>query len=109
MWALSSCHEQGLPFVGCTLVEECILVALFIMVPRFLDALASEVVVHGLSSCGMLSPNLVALQLWDLNFPPGTEPTSPELEGGFLTTGPPRKSLVPIRNLDSTQSLVHLL
>ena len=70
---------------------------------------ASEVVVHGLSSCGMLSPNLVALQLWDLNFPPGTEPTSPELEGGFLTTGPPRKSLVPIRNLDSTQSLVHLL
>ena len=48
MWALSSCHEQGLPFVGCTLVEECILVVLFIMVPRFLDALASEVVVHGL-------------------------------------------------------------
>ena len=53
--------------------------------------------------------DLVALRLWNLSFPPGIEPMSPELEGGFLTTGPPRKSLVPIRNLDATQSLVHLL
>ena len=44
----SSCREQGLLFIGCTLVEECILVALFIVVPRLLDVVASVVVVHGL-------------------------------------------------------------
>ena len=48
MRAFSSCREQGLLFIGCTLVEECILVALFIVVPRLLDVVASVVVVHGL-------------------------------------------------------------
>ena len=33
--------------------------------------------VHGLSSCGIPAAR------------PGIEPTSPALEGGFLTTGPP--------------------
>ena len=61
---------------------------------------------HGLSSCGMLGLSCPAAVE---SFPPGIDPMSPELEGGFLTTGPPRKSLVPIRNLDATQSLVHLL
>ena len=44
---------------------------------------ASLVVVHGLScptACGILVPR------------PGIEPTSPALEGGFSTTGPPGKS-----------------
>ena len=31
--------------------------------------------------------------MWDLSSRPGIEPTSPALEGGFLTTGPPGKSL----------------
>ena len=38
---------------------------------------------HGLScpvACGILVP------------PPGIEPASPALEGGFFTTGPPGKS-----------------
>ena len=48
----------------------------------YLAALASLVVVHGLnypSTCGILVP-------W-----PGIEPRSLALEGGFFTTGPPRK------------------
>ena len=43
----------------------------------------SLVVAHGLScpvACGILVPQ------------PGIDPTSPALEGGFLTTGPPGKS-----------------
>ena len=43
------------------------------------------VVVHGLScpvACGILVPR------------PGIEPLSPSLEGGFLTSGPPGKSLL---------------
>ena len=45
---------------------------------------SSVVVAHGLScpaACGILVPRL------------GIEPTSPALEGGFFTTGPPGKSL----------------
>ena len=41
----------------------------------------------GLSSCSAACGILVSR--------PGTEPVSPELEGRFLTTGPPGKSLVP--------------
>ena len=49
-----------------------------------LECVGSVVVAHWLScpaACGILVPC------------PGIEPTSPVLEGGFLTTGPPRKSL----------------
>ena len=48
------------------------------------SAWASLVVAHRhscLEACGILVPQL------------GIKPTSPELEGGFLTTGPPGKSL----------------
>ena len=47
------------------------------------ERVGSIVVVPGLSylaACGILVPQ------------PGIEPTSPALEGGFLTTGPPAKS-----------------
>ena len=48
-------------------------------------AQASLLVAHGLSSHAAHG----ILVHW-----PGIEPTSPALEGGFLTTGPPRKSLL---------------
>ena len=50
-----------------------------------LERAGSVVVVHGLScpaACGILVPQ------------PGIEPTSPALEDGFLTTGPPGRSHV---------------
>ena len=53
--------------------------------PRLLS-LDAEVVALGLSCpmvCGVLVPR------------PGIEPVSPALEGGFLTTGPPRKATPP--------------
>ena len=47
---------------------------------------------HGyeLSSCGLLA--LLLHDMWDLPRP-GLEPMSPALVGGFLTIGPPGKSL----------------
>ena len=45
--------------------------------------------VHGLSSTGPQSLSCPAVT-WDLPIP-GIEPVSPALQGGFLTTGPPRK------------------
>ena len=46
--------------------------------------------VHRLSEAGRLSFSMACRLLapW-----PGIEPTSPTFQGGFLTTGPPRKSL----------------
>ena len=44
-----------------------------------------------LSSCGTRA--LLLRSMWDLPRP-GIEPMSPALAGGFLTTVPPRKSLV---------------
>ena len=55
-----------------------------------LDAWASVVVAHMLSSCGARSQLLHGM--WDLPGP-GLEPMSPALAGGFLTTVPPGKSL----------------
>ena len=49
-----------------------------------LKHMGSVVAAHGLicpAACGILVPR------------PGIEPASPALEGGFLTTGPPGKSL----------------
>ena len=40
---------------------------------------------------------LVAARMWDLIPWPGIEPQSPALEGGFLTTAPPGKSLNPFK------------
>ena len=64
----------------------------------------SVVAARGLSSCGTWTPehagSVVAVHR--LSCPtacgilvprPGIEPESPALEGGFLTTGPPKKSL----------------
>ena len=34
-------------FIGCALVEECVVVALLAVVPSLLDVVASVVVVHG--------------------------------------------------------------
>ena len=51
------------------------------------EHMGSVVAVHGLScpvACGILVPQ------------PGIKPASPALEGGFLTTGPPGKSLFSI-------------
>ena len=66
-----------------------------------LGAQASVVVAHSLSSCSLralehrLSSWGARAQLlhgmWDLPGP-GTEPASPALSGGFLTTAPPGKS-----------------
>ena len=42
------------------------------------------------AACGLL---VAPWGIWDLNSWPGIEPTSPALQGGFLTTGPPGKSL----------------
>ena len=53
---------------------------------RLLSVKASVVAVHGLSC------------MWDLPRP-GIEPVSPALEGRFLTTGPPGKSLENIFNV----------
>ena len=55
----------------------------------------SVVAAPGLSSCGAWALEcigLVALTCGILVLRPGIEPTSPALEGGFLTTGPPGKS-----------------
>ena len=52
-----------------------------------LRLVSSVVVVHWLNcpvACGILVPR------------PGIEPTSPALEGGFFTTGPPGKSQFPV-------------
>ena len=51
-------------------------------------SLASVVVAHGLSRCGTQAQLLRGM--WDLPGP-GTEPVSPALAGGFLTTVPPGK------------------
>ena len=60
----------------------------------------SLVAARGLScpaACGILVPQ------------PGMEPTSPALEGGFLTTGPPEKSLLlnPNERVSGTWTLTH--
>ena len=44
----------------------------------------------GFSSCRVQMQ--LPLGMWDLTFPTRTEPTSPELQGRVLTTGPPGKS-----------------
>ena len=41
--------------------------------------------------CGMWA--LLPCSLWYLSSPTGIKPTSPALEGGFLTARPPGKSL----------------
>ena len=53
----------------------------------------SVVAVHGLSSCRVQAqlPHTCGI----LVLRPGIEATSPALEGGFSTTGPPGKSLFP--------------
>ena len=50
---------------------------------------ASVVVGHGLSSCGS---SQLPFSMWNLAGS-GIQPVSPALAGGFLTTGPPGKSL----------------
>ena len=51
---------------------------------------------HGLQACRLSSHSTRALLLHGMwNLPrPGIEPVSPALAGGFLTTGPPGKSLM---------------
>ena len=50
----------------------------------------SLVVVRGLSSCGAWAQLLHSM--WDLSSLARDKPAFPELQGGFLTTGPPGKS-----------------
>ena len=72
---LSSCGVQAPGRVGSVLCG---------MRAVLLRCASSVVVVHRLSCptvCGILVPR------------PGIELASPELEGGFFTTGPPEKSL----------------
>ena len=48
--------------------------------------------VCGLSSCGLVA-------LWHGDPGSGIEPVSPALTGGFLTTGPPGKSLLSLSEI----------
>ena len=67
--------------------------------------MASVVVAHGLSSCGLRAIEhklsscgtwaLLLHSMWDLPGP-GIEPVSPALAGRFLTTAPPGKPLMTI-------------
>ena len=61
-----------------------------VAVSGLLTAVALEALERGLSSSG--APAYLACSRWDLPGP-GREPVSPALAGGFLTTGPPVKSL----------------
>ena len=74
-----------------------------LVVARALECASSVVAARGLCSCGMWAPERVGsvVAACGLRCPaacgilvprPGIEPTSPVLEGGFLTTGPPGKS-----------------
>ena len=81
VWGLSSCSAQGPEYVGSVVavggLPSCGTWAL--------ESAGSVVVAHRLScpvACGILVPR------------PGIEPTSPALEGGVLTTGPPGKSSI---------------
>lgn len=70
--------------------------------PQALGAQASSSVVCGLSSCSSwalgcrLSSHsaqaLLPCSLWDLSSSTAYQPTSPALEAGLLSTGPPGKS-----------------
>ena len=57
---------------------------------------ASLVVAHRLSSCGARAQ--LFRGMWDLPRP-ALEPVSPALAGGFLTTAPPGKPLLPLFKL----------
>ena len=79
-------------------------ISLFGCVKSYLRHGGSSAVVHRLSSCGVWAPEdsgsvveehkLNCLAAPGILVPqPGTEPMSSALQGGFLTTGPPEKSL----------------
>ena len=76
LWCMgfSCCEAQALEHVGSIYAVHSL---------SSCSSWASLIVVHGPScptACGILGPR------------PGIEPTSPVLEGGFSTTGPPGKS-----------------
>ena len=84
-WASSSCGQRELLFVAAL---------------RLLTAWLLLLWIAGFSSCGtqtqqLWRTGLVVRGMWDLPGP-GLEPVSPALAGGFLTTAPPGKSLVPV-------------
>ena len=90
--AFSSCGEWGLPFVemrGLLLAVASLAVEHGLQVRR-LSSYGWRDLEHRLSSCGTRAQLLRGM--WDLPGP-GVEPMSPALEGGFLTTAPPGKSL----------------
>ena len=85
---------------------------------QHLHCVKSFVVVHRLSSCGVWAPKCMGSVLAVLEhscsvacgilFPrPGIEPTSPALQGGFWTIGPPRKSHQNTWCSLKTSSLTH--
>ena len=76
--------------VACRLLSSCAVQA-----P---ECVGSVVAAHGLS-CPMAGRILVAR--------PGIERASPALEGGFLTTGPPGKSLILFLWLNSIPVYIH--
>ena len=78
-----------------------------VVVAHGLSRCSSWALQHRLSSCGAQAQLLRGL--WDLPGP-GIQPVSPALAGGFLTTGPPGKSLQYIlaAYIFSTQQLVPL-
>ena len=79
--AFSSCSEWGLLSSCNALASHC---------GGFSCCRAQAVGRVGLSSCGSQAELLCSM--WGLPGP-GIEPMSPALAGGFLTTGPPEKSL----------------
>ena len=83
---------QGLPFVAvCRLL---LAVASLVAEHRLWSKRASVVAARGLQSEGsvVVAQGLrCQASMWDLPRP-GIEPVSPELAGGFLTTGPRGKS-----------------
>ena len=91
MWAFSSCGEWGLLSSCSAWASHCSGFSCCRAQALGWAGFSScgyQALEHRLSSCGAWFP----CSMWDL---PGAriEPTSPELAGGFLTTGPPEKFL----------------
>ena len=79
--AFSSCSKLGLPSSSGAQTSHCS---------------SFPCAEHGLQACRLSSHSTRALLfhgMWNLPRP-GIEPVSPALAGGFLTTGPPGKSLM---------------
>ena len=103
MWAVCLCHEES-PLVVAVLglCRSCRSVLSLVVVCRDFSSgsmRAFPIAVQGLYNCSaqssvVLVPRFHWPAICGISVPgPGIEPASPALEGRFLTTGPPGKSL----------------